>query len=68
MEHQFDVALIQAIESHRRPLLKQLNKLVFQTKPRWYEIFLAIFLLLSNLEYVHKGALDYYHCQKQTVC
>ncbi|KAH7008855.1 hypothetical protein EDB80DRAFT_514898, partial [Ilyonectria destructans] len=45
-----------------------LSKLIFgkvKKKP-WYDIFLTIFVLLSNLEYVHGGSLSFYLAQAKT--
>lgn len=69
MDHQFDVALLLTIKEYQKELLGLLWKLIFgkiKKKP-WYEIFLTIFVLLSNLEYVHGGSLSYYLAQAKTV-
>ncbi|KAK3337584.1 hypothetical protein B0T19DRAFT_79271 [Cercophora scortea] len=68
MDHQFDVALLLTIKEYQKKLLDSLSKLIFKKggqKP-WLEIFLAIFILLSTLEYVHGGAVTFYHSQMKT--
>jgi len=69
IDHQLDVALLLTIKEYQRNLLEQLGKVIFSKAKRkpWYEIFLTIFVLLSNLEYVHGGALSYYLSQMKTV-
>jgi hypothetical protein len=68
MDHQLDVALLLTIKKYQKELLGKLDKMTFGKagKP-WYEIFLTIFVLLSNLEYVHCGGLSFYHAQMKTV-
>ncbi|KND87486.1 hypothetical protein TOPH_07897 [Tolypocladium ophioglossoides CBS 100239] len=68
IDHQLDVALLLSIKAYQRMLLKQLSKMIFgkRSKRPWYEIFLTIFVLLSNLEYVHGGSLSFYHAQMKT--
>lgn len=71
IDHQFDVALLLTIKEHQVKVLKLLSKMIFPPKgrkPPWYEIFLTIFVLISNLEYVHGGSLSFYLAQKHTVC
>ncbi|KAL6401880.1 hypothetical protein AUP68_14336 [Ilyonectria robusta] len=68
IDHQIDVVLLLTIKKHQKELLGHLSKLIFgkvKKKP-WYEIFLTIFVLLSNLEYVHGGSLSYYLAQAKT--
>ena len=70
IDHQLDVALLLTIRDHQEKLLKRLSKMIFPgrgKKPPWYEIFLTIFVLLSNLEYVHSGSLSFYLAQNKTV-
>ncbi|KAK3115466.1 hypothetical protein LTR53_005168 [Teratosphaeriaceae sp. CCFEE 6253] len=60
IDHQVDVALLLAIQDYQARLLKLLKRKILQTgeKP-WYEIFLATFVAISNLEYVHGGSYSY---------
>ena len=67
IDHQLDVALLLAIKKYQKELLGKLTKMVFgKARKPWYEIFLTIFILLSNLEYVHSGGLSFYHAQMKT--
>ncbi|OCK75544.1 hypothetical protein K432DRAFT_465531 [Lepidopterella palustris CBS 459.81] len=68
MGHQFDVAILKYINRLQKALLKDLRKKIFQPgiKP-WYELFLTFFILLSNLEYIHGGALGYMNSKMQTM-
>jgi len=68
MGHQFDVAILKYINRLQKDLIKELRKKIFQPgiKP-WYELFLTFFILLSNLEYIHGGALGYLNSKRKTV-
>ncbi|KAH9205161.1 hypothetical protein DL95DRAFT_470843 [Leptodontidium sp. 2 PMI_412] len=51
IDHQLDVALLLTIKEYKQKLLQQLSKMIFsKTKRPWYEIFLTVFVLLSNFE------------------
>lgn len=68
IDHQLDVALLLTIKEYKQKL-QQLSKMILsKTKRPWYEIFLTVFVLLSNFEYVHGGSLSFYHAQLKTVC
>jgi hypothetical protein len=70
IDHQFDVALLLTIKEYQDRVLKLLYKMIFRPercRPPWYEIFLTIFVLVSNLEYVHGVSLSFYLAQKSTV-
>jgi hypothetical protein len=66
--HQFDVALLLKINEWQKDFLRDLKSKVFMSgaKP-WYEIFLACFVMLSNLEYIYGGALAYAQTKLMTV-
>lgn len=68
MGHQFDVAILKYINRLQKDLIKELRKKIFQPgiKP-WYELFLTFFILLSNLEYIHGGALGYLNSKRKTM-
>jgi hypothetical protein len=52
MDHQLDVALLLAIKRYQKELLGKLDKMIFgKARKPWYDIFLTVFVLLSNLEY-----------------
>ncbi|KAJ8120054.1 hypothetical protein ONZ43_g3141 [Nemania bipapillata] len=67
IDHQFDVALLLIIKKHQDKLVKTLSKMIkVKGQKPWYEIFLAVFVMLSNLEYVHTGSYTFYEALKQT--
>ncbi|KAJ8132954.1 hypothetical protein O1611_g674 [Lasiodiplodia mahajangana] len=67
IDHQFDVALLLIIKKHQDELIKTLSGMIdAEGQKPWYEIFLAVFVMLSNLEYVHAGSFTFYHALKQT--
>jgi hypothetical protein len=68
MGHQLDVAILKHINKVQTALLRELRCKIFQPgiKP-WYELFLTVFILLSNLEYIHGGALGYLRSKRKTV-
>jgi hypothetical protein len=68
IDHQLDVALLLIIKKYQKELLGKLGKMIFgKARKPWYAIFLTVFVLLSNLEYVHGGGLSFYHAQMKTV-
>ncbi|KAI4686780.1 hypothetical protein J4E81_008441 [Alternaria sp. BMP 2799] len=68
IDHQIDVALLKTIRIMQDHLVKKLAKMIFQKSGRkpWYEIFLTMYVLLSNLEYVHFGSLSFLRAQMKT--
>lgn len=68
VEHQFDVAILEKLNEWQKEFLKDLKTKIFMSGPKpWYEIFLACFVLLANLEYIHGGALAYVESTRFTV-
>lgn len=68
--HQIDVVFLELMESDEQALLKELKKAIFWRTPKdkpWYEIFLAYFVILWHLGFVHGEAVGFMRCQKQTV-
>ncbi|KAF2808900.1 uncharacterized protein BDZ99DRAFT_41744 [Mytilinidion resinicola] len=68
MGHQLDVAILKYINKVQKELLREIRRKIFQPgiKP-WYELFLTFFILLSNLEYIHDGALGYLRSKRKTM-
>jgi len=66
--HQMDVAILKHINSLQKRILKLLNKRFFSPgiKP-WYELFLVLFIILFNLEYIHGSAERYINVKRNTV-
>jgi hypothetical protein len=69
INHQVDVAILKCINGWQRILLKELKTKIFveSGSKSWYEVFLACFVLLSNLEYIHFGANAYIKSKLHTV-
>lgn len=68
IDHQIDVSLLLAAQEYQKRFVKELNQKIFQKgeKP-WYEIFLATYVMLANLEYVHGGSYAYMQTILKTV-
>jgi hypothetical protein len=68
INHQMDVAFVKFLRRLEEKTFKILAKKIFKTglKP-WYELFLALFVLLWNLEYIHSGAEHYIKAKRGTV-
>lgn len=70
MGHQFDVAILLQTNEWAATFLKHMRQKMLQSKASrlpWYEIFLATFIVLSNVEYVYKGAKEYLESKRGTV-
>lgn len=66
--HQLDVAAVAYLRKLEKRVLKELAALIFKSKIKpWYELFLAFFVILSNLEYIHHGAKSYIKSKSGTV-
>lgn len=60
LDHQIDVIMIHHLEKLQAQILKDLKKKVFNgNQKEWFEIFLVIFILLDNLEFVYRRQLIY---------
>ncbi|KAF3020918.1 hypothetical protein E8E14_002226 [Neopestalotiopsis sp. 37M] len=62
IDAQMDVLYIAYFQTHMKHVISGLKKLIFSRDDKretWYEIFLAIFVLLSNLESVHECQVSY---------
>lgn len=68
LSHQLDVVFIKMMERDEQRLLKELRKAIFRKIPKpWYEIFLAYFVIMSHLKFIHGEAVRLMKCQEQTV-
>ncbi|KAB8345938.1 hypothetical protein FH972_022990 [Carpinus fangiana] len=59
LKEQVDVAALLTIKTYQRSLLRKLQKLIFsksKTIKPWYEIYLATYIAISNLENAHGEA------------
>jgi len=60
INHQMDVALVKYLKRLEEKCFKLLAKEIFKTGIRpWYELFLTLFVIFWNLEYIHHGAEQY---------
>lgn len=68
INHQMDVALLKALKKLESRFVKALTCAMLKSgiKP-WYEIFLALFVLSWNLEYIRRGAEKYIMSKNGTV-
>jgi hypothetical protein len=72
IEHQIDVAILQWLGKLQRKLSMEITKILFPSGKRtkrlpWYELFLTFYVIMSNLEFIHGGALAYMESQQRTV-
>lgn len=66
--HQMDVAAVKYLKKLEKEFVKKLAALIFQPKIKpWYELFLAMYVIFWNLEYIHHGANDYMRSKNGTV-
>lgn len=66
--HQLDVAFLRMMERDERALVKELKRAIFQKNPKpWYEIFLAYFVIMWHLKYIHGQAVGFMKSQEHTV-
>jgi hypothetical protein len=69
INHQMDVALLKCKKRLEKALLKCLAHEMLRPKIKpWYEIFLALFVLSWNMEYIRRGAEKYILSKNGTVC
>jgi hypothetical protein len=66
--HQMDVAALKYLKKLEGLCHKELKRQMFKagTKP-WYEVFLALYVLFWNMEYIHHGAKKYIMAKNGTV-
>lgn len=68
INHQIDVVILNFIRQKTKELLKVMNRMIFaRGTKRWYELYLTTHILLSNLDYVHTGAVSFYRVKMKTV-
>ncbi|KAI9893442.1 MAG: hypothetical protein M1814_006739 [Vezdaea aestivalis] len=80
IDHALDVSILRHLRALHKPLFKALRDRIFPTttstktptaspppsQPAWYEVFLTLFVLLSNLEYISASAAAYLASQRGT--
>jgi hypothetical protein len=72
IDHQIDVAILQWLRKFQHELSGKITKILFPSGKRtkrlpWYELFLTFYIIMSNLEFIHGGALAYMESQRRTV-
>jgi hypothetical protein len=71
VEHQIDVAILVWLRKFQHELSGKITKILFAGKRNkrlpWYELFLTCYIIMSNLEFIHGGALAYMESQRRTV-
>lgn len=68
VQHQIEVVILQGMRKKQYKLLRKLDQLFFKAKPKpWYEIFLTLFIILKNLEWIYSGAVGYKKRCEETV-
>lgn len=66
--HQLDVVFLKMMERDEQALVKELKKAIFAKNPKpWYDIFLAYFVIMWHLKYIHGQAVGFMRSQEQTV-
>jgi hypothetical protein len=70
IDHQMDVSIVRCLQRYEQKFLKALSHAIFKTasgeKP-WYVLFLALFIVFKNMEYIHQGAQSYIKSKSGTV-
>jgi len=68
MSHQINVVLLNMLNADQRAIITELKWRIFKPDPKpWYEIFLAYFVILCHLQYIHGEATGYLRSQELTV-
>jgi hypothetical protein len=68
INHQMDVAALKYLKKLERLCVKELSAMMFKSKIKpWYGLFLALYVLFWNMEYIHRGANKYIMSKNGTV-
>jgi hypothetical protein len=68
LAHQLDVIFVDAMERDERKLVKRLKDILFKKKSKaWFEIFLAFFIIMTHLKFIHTQAVGFMRSREQTV-
>lgn len=69
IDHQIDVAIWEILRKDHDTLMSELKRVLFGTRKQqvWFEIFLAFFIALANVQYVHGQAIGWMKSQLETV-
>lgn len=68
LAYQFDVVFVTAMHTTERRIVELLKEKIFQKKPKpWYEVFLAYFVMLTHLQFIHDQAVGFMKIRERTV-
>ena len=69
LDHQLDVLMIIEMMKMTTVILKKLKKIInTRSRSNWFEAYLTIFILLSNLQYVYHSQERWWKMHYNTVC
>lgn len=69
LDHQLDVLMIIEMVKMKTVILKKLKKMIkTRSRSHWFEAYLTIFILLSNLQYVYLSQERWWKMHYNTVC
>lgn len=57
LDHQLDVLMIQEIIRIKDQIMSEIERILKgrHSRSKWFEVYLTIFVLLSNIQYVYKS-------------
>ncbi len=68
LNHQMDSLMIQIKIKWQDKILHRMKKMILdRSRKSWFEIFLTIFVMLTNLEYVYQSQVRWWKMHFQTV-
>ncbi|KAM0437878.1 hypothetical protein ACHAPT_002243 [Fusarium lateritium] len=69
LDHQLDVLMIRKMMRMQEAILSDIENIIKgrKSRERWYEIYLTIFVLLANLQYVYKSQERWWMMHNNTV-
>ncbi len=68
LTHQIDLIFVDTMEDDERKLVVALNKMLFERKAEaWFEIFLAYFIIMTHLKFIHTQAVGFMRSRERTV-
>lgn len=67
LAHQLDVIFVNCMERDERRLAKKLKDKLYQKKRKaWFENFLAYFIVMTHLKFIHKQAMGFVRAWERT--
>jgi hypothetical protein len=69
LDHQLDVLMIMAMVKMKTEIFEKLKKMIkTHSRSHWFEAYLTVFILLSNLQYVYRSQERWWKMHYNTVC